>query len=88
VEIALAKFNMDKVHKYKLHFVCGVNELVSGPEYNTTLGYNPRKSFQNIITAISIFLQLVKTLNLSVLLQRSFLLSVATTALTSLGAYL
>jgi len=30
-----------KVHKYKLHFICGVNERVSGPEYNMNIGYNP-----------------------------------------------
>ena len=29
------------MHKYKLHFICGVNERVSGPEYNMNIGYNP-----------------------------------------------
>ena len=31
-----------KVDKYKLHFICGVNEHVSGPEYSLDIGYNPR----------------------------------------------
>jgi len=42
VEEALTKFSNSKVDKYKLHFICGVNEHVSGPEYSLDIGYNPR----------------------------------------------
>ncbi|CAN6223732.1 unnamed protein product [Urochloa humidicola] len=44
VAAALAKFNETAVPKYRLHVICGVNELVSGPEFSLNLeirGYNP-----------------------------------------------
>ncbi|TVU12726.1 hypothetical protein EJB05_46381, partial [Eragrostis curvula] len=44
VNAALDAFNKDRVSKFKLHLICGVNELVSGPEYSTdpeVEAYNP-----------------------------------------------
>ncbi|CAN6202618.1 unnamed protein product [Urochloa humidicola] len=44
VAAALDKFNETAVPKYRLHVICGVNELVSGPEFSLDMeigGYNP-----------------------------------------------
>ncbi|TVU19713.1 hypothetical protein EJB05_35880, partial [Eragrostis curvula] len=44
VEAALSAYNRDQVTPYVLHAICGVNELVSGPEFcldRTHRGYNP-----------------------------------------------
>ncbi|KAL6844580.1 hypothetical protein ACP4OV_025239 [Aristida adscensionis] len=41
VEAVLAAFNVDRVNKYRLHIICGVNELVSGPKYSPSKEYNP-----------------------------------------------
>uniref|UniRef100_A0A0D9WL40 Uncharacterized protein n=1 Tax=Leersia perrieri TaxID=77586 RepID=A0A0D9WL40_9ORYZ len=44
VEAALDEYNKDKVSKYNVHVICGVNELVSGPQFSTdreVRSYNP-----------------------------------------------
>ncbi|KAL6606591.1 hypothetical protein ACP70R_042244 [Stipagrostis hirtigluma subsp. patula] len=49
VKAALDSYNRSKANKYKLHLICGVNELVSGPEFNTGdrhRGYNPWTPFK------------------------------------------
>uniref|UniRef100_A0A0E0P013 Uncharacterized protein n=1 Tax=Oryza rufipogon TaxID=4529 RepID=A0A0E0P013_ORYRU len=46
VEVALATFNLDKVHKYRLHFICGVNECVSGLEYGPVRSNSPWRIYK------------------------------------------
>uniref|UniRef100_A0A0E0DVW4 Uncharacterized protein n=1 Tax=Oryza meridionalis TaxID=40149 RepID=A0A0E0DVW4_9ORYZ len=49
VKAALGRYNEDKVSKYSIHVICGVNELVSGPTFSVdeeVRSYNPATLFK------------------------------------------
>uniref|UniRef100_A0A0D9WL52 Uncharacterized protein n=1 Tax=Leersia perrieri TaxID=77586 RepID=A0A0D9WL52_9ORYZ len=52
VRAALDNYNEDKVSKYSLHVICGVNELVSGPQFSkdgTMRSYNLKKRCSSLL---------------------------------------